>query len=109
MSAAACIPRGTAVSNPSTLRQSGEGERLNNRPETLRTNVGSGSKADLGQRIFDVCFTPLIADIHRSAVHVRFVPIADLADYSITSSAWASSNVGTLRPSAFAVFRLMMS
>ena len=41
---------------------------------------------------------------------VRFVPIADIrAIYSITSSARASSDGGTVRPSALAVLRLITS
>ena len=42
------------------------------------------------------------ADIHGMQGHVRFVPIADMSD-SITSSAVASSDCGTVRPRAFAV------
>ena len=42
--------------------------------------------------------------------HVRFVPIADMQLlYSITSSARASSDGGTSRPSALAVLRLITS
>jgi hypothetical protein len=41
---------------------------------------------------------------------VRFVPIADIgATYSITSSARASTAGGIVRPSAFAVLRLITS
>ena len=39
--------------------------------------------------------------------YVRFRPIADIAIYSITSSARASSCGVMVRPSAFAVLRLM--
>ncbi len=49
------------------------------------------------------------ADIHQREWHVRFVPIADIAAYSITSSARASSDGGTSRPSALAVLRLSTS
>jgi hypothetical protein len=35
------------------------------------------------------------------------VPISDIADYSITSSARTSSDGGTVRPSALAVLRLI--
>jgi hypothetical protein len=37
------------------------------------------------------------------------VRIGASRSYSITSSAWTSSNCGTVRPSALAVFRLMTS
>ena len=52
------------------------------------------------------------ADIARGVRYVRFVPIADsgqaqLARYSITSSARARSVGGIVTPSAFAVFKLM--
>jgi hypothetical protein len=53
---------------------------------------------------------PPIADIPGGNQHVRFVPIADIAPaYSITSSARASSDGGTVRPSALAVLRLITS
>ena len=45
----------------------------------------------------------LVADLVRSQVS----PQADIADYSITSSASASSVLGSAKPSAFAVLRLM--
>ena len=45
------------------------------------------------------------ADIDRTALNDRFVPIADIA-YSITSSASNCIDVGTTRPSALAVFKL---
>ena len=44
-----------------------------------------------------------------SKFNVRFVPIADIAAYSINSSAVASSAGGTARPSALAVLRLITS
>ena len=56
---------------------------------------------------------PPKADIGYGCRDVRFVPKADVssrskaADYSITSSAIAISPGGKVRPSAFAVLRLM--
>ena len=58
---------------------------------------------------------PPKADIDQHACDVRFVPKADIVRcgeirrYSITSSARASRDWGTDKPSAFAVFRLMAS
>ena len=55
------------------------------------------------------------ADIVAACRHVRFVPqeatyaVQQIAAYSITSSARASSVGGTVRPSALAVLRLTMS
>ena len=46
-------------------------------------------------------------DSSRTSRHVRIAPTTDLALYSITSSARASSVVGTVRPSAFAVAGLL--
>ena len=51
---------------------------------------------------------PPKADMCGATRDVRFVPIADIARlYSITSSARASSSRRHVRPSAFAVLRLM--
>src|SRR5215831_16601644 len=58
---------------------------------------------------------PPKADIAERECHVRFVPKADSCTaansiaISITSSARESSEGGTVRPSALAVFRLMTS
>src|SRR5262252_7857320 len=54
------------------------------------------------------------ADMCGATRDVRFGPEADICaaaklSYSITSSARASSDCGTVSPSAFAVFRLMPS
>jgi hypothetical protein len=52
-------------------------------------------------------YHPIATDERTSRIG-RFVPGRDIAvAYSITSSAWASSVVGSSRPSALAVFRLM--
>src|SRR5262249_27520953 len=59
--------------------------------------------------------SPLKADIASAPRNVRFLPKADKRtatkkhNYSITSSAIASSLSGISRPSALAVLRLMMS
>src|ERR1700751_1802362 len=50
---------------------------------------------------------PLRAEVQRTSLMVRFVPIPEVTSYSITSSARASSVGGTFRPSALAVVRLM--
>ena len=52
---------------------------------------------------------PPIPDICSAPAHVRFVPIADIEPYSITSSARASNVGGTVRPSSLAVLRLITS
>ena len=50
------------------------------------------------------------ADMCSALAHVRFVPIADISQcYSITSLACASTDGGTVRPSALAVLRLIAS
>ena len=51
--------------------------------------------------------SPPKADMCSATQHVRFVPIADIATYSITSSAFARKAGGMLRPSALAVIKLM--
>ena len=56
-------------------------------------DVRFGSKADMCSALGDV----------------RFVPKADILGYSITSSARPISVLGTVRPSALAVLRLMMN
>jgi hypothetical protein len=50
---------------------------------------------------------PPKADIGTQPRDVRFVPIADIAAYSMTSSARESSAGGTVKPSALAVLRLI--
>jgi hypothetical protein len=53
---------------------------------------------------------PPKADICSATRHVRFGPIADIhVTHSITSSAWARSAGGTVRPSAMAALRLITS
>ena len=44
-----------------------------------------------------------------NAANGSFVPTTEVAAYSITSSARASSIGGTVRPSALAVFKLIIS
>jgi len=56
-----------------------------------------------------VSASPPKADIDRGRHAVRFVPIADMGPYSITSSARESTDDGTVRPSPLAVFRLITS
>ena len=62
---------------------------------------------------FDTCVAwtggpgDLIADTPRLHRHVREVPKRKSRPYSITSSAWASSDGGTVSPSALAVLRLI--
>ena len=50
---------------------------------------------------------PPKADMGGAQAHVRYVPIADMAAHSITSSARCWSDKGTSSPSAFAVLRLI--
>ena len=52
---------------------------------------------------------PPKADMCIALAHVRYVPEADIATHSITSSARASTDGGIVRPSAFAVLRLITS
>src|SRR5262249_38474921 len=47
------------------------------------------------------------ADMCGALAHVCFGPKADIAAYSISSLARARSELGTVRPSALAVFRLI--
>ena len=56
----------------------------------------------------DVRFGSL-ADMCSATRYVRFVPIADIAAYSITSSICIKSDSGNSMPSALAVLRLMIS
>src|SRR5262249_56777203 len=52
---------------------------------------------------------PPKADMCSTVADVRYGPKADIAPYSITSSAVASRAEGIVTPSAFAVLRLMTS
>src|SRR5262249_39469428 len=76
---------------------------------------GSWTMSALGQKRTLQCLramsaSPPKADIGTQRRDVRFVPKADIdQDYSITSSARASSNGGTLRPSDLAVLMLIRS
>src|SRR5262249_12612816 len=91
-------------------------------------DVRFGSKADMCTAPAHVCFTPNSdresrhpqtvmsalppeADMCSATSDVRFGPKADIGHlfYSITSSARPSSEIGTVRPSALAVLRLMIS
>jgi hypothetical protein len=111
-----CLPRGLGARQLCDYRR-------HLRPAEWVSGVRHGSNLEpvmsaLGQKR---TFGPLIAmsalppkaDIRRRYCDVRFVPKADSCaaanddDYSITSSAWASMAGGTVRPSAFAVLRLM--
>src|SRR5262245_51670974 len=71
------------------------------------TDVRFGSKADMCSAKGHVRFTPK-SDIKCDMWNVRFGLIADIATYSITSSTRVSSDRGTVRPSALAVFRLIV-
>ena len=66
------------------------------------------SLADIATSLCDVrCYSSSGKSCGRI---VRFVPEADIVTlYSITSSARESSDGGTVRPSAFAVLRLITS
>ena len=50
---------------------------------------------------------PPKADIAERVLDVRFVPKACIVAYSISSSARESTELGTVRPSALAVLRLI--
>src|SRR5215510_10844834 len=86
-------------------------------------HVRFGSKADICSALDDVRFTPNSdrksghqqtlmsalppkADMCSATGDVCYGPIADIATYSITSSARLSSDSGTARPSILAVLRL---
>src|SRR5262245_18442864 len=71
-------------------------------------DVRFGSKADICTAPVHVRFTPN-SDIDCVFRHVCFGPKADMFAYSITSSARASNEAGTVRPSALAVLRLITS
>ena len=53
-------------------------------------------------------FVPIATEL-QTPLEVGFVPPTDMNCYSITSSARPSSDGGTVRPSALAVFRLMIN
>jgi hypothetical protein len=80
---------------------------------SISPNVRFGSLADICSATSDVRFTPKSRHVRRnyecplranSATHA-----AQRSGYSITSSARASSEGGTVMPSTFAVLRLMTS
>src|SRR5262249_5005474 len=74
-----------------------------------RRDVRFGSEADMCSAKGNVRFGSK-ADICGAQRHVRFTPKGGhQVTYSITSSARASSEGDTDRPSAFAVFRLITS
>jgi hypothetical protein len=90
------------------------------RARLLSKNGARGAMSALGQKqTFAVHQLPMSAlppkaDIRQRGRYVRFVPEADigqaqLAGYSMTSSARASTDGGIVRPSAFAVLRLITS
>jgi hypothetical protein len=100
------------------LRQSGNRQR--------KRHVRFGSLADICSAKGHVRFAPNSdresgfphkvmsalppkADMCGAASDVRFGPIADIAPYSITSSASNKNDSGGERPSALAVLRLMTS
>ena len=96
-----------AARGPRHLRDVRSGSSAN--IPTASGNVRFGSKADMCSAARHVRFTP-IADMCDAKTNVRFVPIADIrATYSITSSAVACSVGGMSRPSALAVFRLIIN
>ena len=73
----------------------------------VRSTPNSDRKSRLPQKVMSAL--PPIADMCTAPVHVRFGPKADIGNYSIASSARASSVGGTVRLSALAVFRLITS
>ena len=81
-------------------------------PEPLMSALGQ--KQTL-RRIRAMSALPPKADIGTQSWNVRFVPKADkvhcskIVRYSITSSARAISDCGTVSPSAFAVLRLIIN
>src|SRR5262245_30028812 len=89
-------------------------------------NVRFGSEADIRSAKCDVRFTPDSdrksghrqnfmsalppkADVCSALANVGYGPKADIVAHSIISSARACIDGGTLRPSAFAVVRLMIN
>ena len=77
-------------------------------------NVEMGQKRTL-THLVQMSALPPKADIGTQSWNVRFVPKADkvhcskIVRYSITSSARAISDCGTVSPSAFAVLRLIIN
>src|SRR6516225_5945744 len=67
------------------------------------------SKADICSAPTYVRFTPESGHVRCSSRCLLWAKSGHRSDYSITSSARASSDGGTDRPSAFAVFRLITS
>src|SRR6516165_47206 len=85
-------------------------------PENLLTRSSDRRASSRREQLVEQCpLFPPKADITIRYRHVRYVPKADIVRcdeirrYSITSSARASKDWGTDKPSAFAVFRLMAS
>src|SRR6516165_1489963 len=80
----------------------------------LVADVRFGSKADIGAPSADVRFTPnsghwnSVVECPLCARSGHWAP-QQKSTYSITSSAAFSRRSGTSRPSAFAVFRLMIN
>ena len=82
-------------------------------PRGLR-RVETRSESEMGQTlpkwvVRAMSGLPLLATELRTSIVVRFVPRTDMPLYSITSSARPSSDCGSVSPSTFAVFRLMIS
>jgi hypothetical protein len=72
------------------------------------SGVRLGSKAEVTATKSSFRFSPE-GGLNTDKRRVRKVPFGSSRSYSITSSARASSVGRTLRPSAFAVFRFMIS
>src|SRR5262249_40215101 len=64
---------------------------------------------DMGRDAISTTRVTSRAGLRGALAHVRFEPKADISPYSIVSSARASTDCGTVIPSAFAVLRLITS
>jgi hypothetical protein len=82
-------------------------DKYSNRENADQTADFSTASVKLGRADDVRCTTalPPKADVHLRSCYVAFVPIADI--YSITSSARASTEGGTVSPIALAVLRLI--
>src|SRR5262245_3604488 len=98
-----CRPRGSSHCQHTNSHQCSG--RLCPDAADVRFTPNSDRKSGLPQTVMSAL--PPKADMCTARAHVRFGPKADILAYSITSPARASTAGGTVRPSAFAVLRLM--
>src|SRR6267142_2299354 len=87
----------------------GEDDRENNSAHSRLVHVFTqpGSFPDVARRTCDACFTPMSRHRQLGRLRSKSAMNGNRPFHSITSSAVVSSDGGMVRPSVFAVFRLM--